>query len=79
MPDINDASRTLGEAFRKKTTSFLLIGVFLMIASMYFNTIKQGVGDVGIIYSQTIILIVLGYQVLSWILYLAKKYRKPPS
>jgi uncharacterized membrane protein HdeD (DUF308 family) len=69
MTDISENVNTLGEAFKRKPTAFLLLGVLLMIASMYINSLKEGAGDIGVYYSKIIIALALIAQAISWIFY----------
>jgi hypothetical protein len=59
--------KPLGEIFKNKTTSFLFLGILLMIFSMYFNYLKEGSGNIGINISDIIILFSLFAQLSSWI------------
>lgn len=76
MAETPEELKNFGEAFKRKTTSFLLLGILLMIASMYFNSKLYHTGDVGIFYSQIIIWITVVMQVLLWIIHLIKQIQK---
>ena len=71
-----ELSNALGEAFRKKTTSFLFLGILLLIASMYINVLKESAGDTGIFYSGIIIIIAVTFQVILWLIFLIKKFNE---
>ena len=76
MASTTEELNNFGEAFKRKTTSFLLLGILLMIASMYLNSKLEHVGDVGIFYSQIIIWITVVMQIFLWIIYLIRQIRK---
>lgn len=61
------AISTLGEAFKKKTTAFLTLGILLMTVSMYINVLEAGAGDIGVNHSIIIIWFAIFFQVISWI------------
>lgn len=67
MVGTTEAISTLSEAFKKKTTAFLTLGILLMIASMYINVLKTGAGDIGVSHSIVIIWFAILFQVISWI------------
>ncbi|OGM11230.1 hypothetical protein A2Z22_00735 [Candidatus Woesebacteria bacterium RBG_16_34_12] len=69
MSDVTEAISTLGEAFKKKTTAFLTLGVLLLIASMYINSLKSGVADIGVYTSILIIFFAVLFQAISWTKY----------
>ena len=64
------------DPFKKKTTSFLVLGILLMIASMYINFLKEPVGDIGIFYSKIIISLTIVMQGFLWIIWLIDEYRR---
>lgn len=47
-----------------------------MIASMYFNSKTDHIGDVGLFYSKIIIWITVMMQIFLWIIYLIKQIQK---
>lgn len=59
--------KSLREIFKKKTTSFLFFGILLMIFSMYFNYLKDGLGNIGMAFSGIIIILALVAQGFSWV------------
>ncbi len=76
MPTENEISKGMGEAFKKVGTGILLLGVLLMIASMYINTIKEGFGNLGLFYSQVIIIFALIIKLVFSIISVAKKLQE---
>lgn len=46
----------LGKAFKFKSVGILFLGVLLMIVSMLVNVLKEGVGNIGIAFSELIII-----------------------
>ncbi len=63
-------------AFTKRTVASLSLGVILIIASMHYNAIENGIGDIGI--KLGIFLIAFGaiIQSIDWIIHWKKIVRK---
>ncbi|KAB2946958.1 MAG: hypothetical protein OIN84_21140 [Candidatus Methanoperedens sp.] len=76
MSEAIEEYKHFGEAFKKKTTSFLLLGILLMSASMYINVLKAPTGDIGIFYSEIIIKLTIAMQIILWVIYLFREKRK---
>ncbi len=64
MPDQNETPEIKGitlDITKWKSTATLSLGILLMIASMYINSLSKGTGDIGIVNAQIIIALGLIY------------------
>lgn len=69
-------SVNIGDPFKYKTTSFLILGVILMISSMYINTLAdKNAGEIGLIYSQFIVGITIVFQIIFWLPFAKRKLK----